>query len=288
VCVSSQAGCAQGCTFCATGRLGLQRNLAAWQIVEQVRTVHLDLPAGSRIHGVVFQGMGEPMANLDAVLQAIEVLSEPTGGQISASNITVSTVGSNPGGIRRLYKEAPKCRLALSIGSAISEVRSKIMPVELVHPLRGAVMDAAVEHALETGHQPLWAVTPLRGVNDSAADAEALAELVHDFTRRSGGIRPRLSVVPYNSITDEEDPYERTPLDEESAFRNALRERSVFSHRRYSGGGDVGAACGQLAGAARGEGAAADGEAGEVVNWAGRWAAGVKDTGRPGGLGAAY
>ena len=289
VCVSSQAGCAQGCTYCATGKLGLLRSLAAWEIVEQVRTVRLDLAATGtpgRIHGVVFQGMGEPMANLDAVLEAIDVLSDPAACQISDSNVTVSTVGSFPNGIRRLAKEAPKVRLALSIGAARPEVRQRIMPVERVHPLLGDVMAASVEHAIATGMQPLWAVTPLLGVNDDAADAEALAALAHDFTRRTGGIRPRISVVPYNAIAEEDDPYSRVPLEREAAFRNVMRDAGVFTHKRYSGGGDVGAACGQLAGAA-----SARDEAGAPAatnsNWAGQWAAGVRDGGRP-TLGAAY
>ena len=287
VCVSSQVGCAQGCTYCATGRLGLLRNLESWQIVEQVRTVHLDLRSSGavgRVHGIVFQGMGEPMANFDAVLEAMSVLCEPSASQVSASNITVSTVGSNPAAIRRLAREFPKARLALSIGAARPEVRATIMPVEKIHPLRGAVMDAAVEHAVATGLQPLWAVTPLRGVNDSPADAAALAELFHSFTARTGGIRPRLSVVPYNAIgewEDAEDPFQRTPAEEEALFRNELRAANVFSHRRYSGGGDVGAACGQLAGAAAKGGEAAGGDGAAVTNWAGSWAPGVRDDNRP-------
>jgi 23S rRNA (adenine2503-C2)-methyltransferase len=210
--------------------------------------------------------------------------------RISASNVTVSTVGSFPGGIRRLAKEAPKVRLALSVGAARPEVRMRIMPVERVHPLLGDVMAACVEHAIATGMQPLWAITPLLGVNDDAADAEALAELAHDFTRRTGGIRPRISVVPYNAIAETGDPYERVPLERESAFRNVMREAGVFTHKRYSGGGDVGAACGQLAGAAAQRDAA---EAGAVPvaapdsNWAGTWAAGVREERRP-TLGTAY
>lgn len=286
VCVSCQVGCAQGCTYCATGRLGLLRNLAAWEIIEQVRTVQLDLRAtgqAGRVHGVVFQGMGEATANLDAVLEAIAVLSDPAASQVAAANITVSTVGSHPNGIRRLAREAPKVRLALSVGAARPEVRRSIMPSERIHPLRGAVLDAVVEHAVATGMQPLWAVTPLLGVNDSAEDAAALAELVHEFTARTGGIRPRLSVVPYNAIDEDEagqpDPYSRVPLERESAFRNVMRDAGVFTHKRYSGGGDVGAACGQLAGAAvQQEGAPAGGS---TENWAGSWAAGLRDTGRP-------
>ena len=292
VCVSSQAGCAQGCTYCATGKLGLLRSLQTWEIVEQVRTVRLDLAATGtpgRIHGVVFQGMGEPMANLDAVLDAISVLSDPAACQISASNVTVSTVGSFPNGIRRLAKEAPKVRLALSVGAARPEVRARIMPVERVHPLLGDVMAASVEHAIATGMQPLWAITPLLGVNDDAADAEALAELAHDFTRRTGGIRPRISIVPYNAIAESGDPYQRVPLERESAFRNVMRDAGVFTHKRYSGGGDVGAACGQLAGKQGAQAGTQDAPpaAAPDSNWAGQWAAGVREERRP-TLDAAY
>ncbi|MCA9658253.1 MAG: radical SAM protein, partial [Myxococcales bacterium] len=105
VCVSSQVGCALGCAFCATGRLGLRRNLEAWEIVDQVRQIRDLLPAGARVHGVVFQGMGEPLANLDRVLAAIRALKEPSGLAIRSRAITVSTAGL-PAGIRRLAREA--------------------------------------------------------------------------------------------------------------------------------------------------------------------------------------
>jgi 23S rRNA (adenine2503-C2)-methyltransferase len=174
VCVSSQVGCALACTFCATGKLGLVRNLETWEIVEQVRVVRRGIVAQGlgRVHGVVFQGMGEPMANLDRVLEAIEVLSEPSATAIDARAITVSTSGM-PSGIRRLAREAPKVRLALSIGSARSEVRRSLMPIDRAHSL-DEVMDAAVEHATTTGLAPMWAVTPLAGVNDTPDDARAL------------------------------------------------------------------------------------------------------------------
>src|ERR1041384_7622489 len=114
VCVSSQVGCALACAFCATGRLGLTRNLAAWEIVEQVRVVRAHLAAATRVHGVVSRGGGEPLANLDAVLQAIRVLSEPCALGIDARAITVCTAGL-PSGIRRLAAEAPRVRLGTSI-----------------------------------------------------------------------------------------------------------------------------------------------------------------------------
>lgn len=245
VCVSSQIGCALACAFCATGRMGLKRNLEVWEIVEQAREVRRTLEAGQRISGVVFQGMGEPLANLDRVLEAIAVFSDPCALAIDARNITVCTAGL-PAGIRRLAREAPKVRLGLSLGSARREVRRRLMPIDDSFPFE-EVIDAVAEHARTTGLSPMWAVTPLRGVNDSADDARALAELAKDFAARTG-VRPRISVIPYNSITgDETDPFGRTEDAAEDAFRAVMRELSVPTHKRYSGGGDVAAACGQLA-----------------------------------------
>jgi 23S rRNA (adenine2503-C2)-methyltransferase len=253
VCVSSQVGCALGCVFCATGRLGLRRNLEAWEIVEQVRLVDRTLlkgkgVQGERVHGVVFQGMGEPMANLDRVLQAIRVLSDPSGLAIDGRAMTVCTSGL-PSGIRRLAHEAPKVRLGLSLGSAVRAKRKTLMPIDASHSLDD-VLAAAAEHAAITGYAPMWAVTLLAGVNDTEADADALADTVLSFVARTN-VRPRLSVIPYNAIGESveggDDPFARTSPEREEAFRERLRSRGVYSHKRYSGEGDIAAACGQLA-----------------------------------------
>jgi 23S rRNA (adenine2503-C2)-methyltransferase len=243
-CVSSQVGCALACAFCATGRLGLLRNLEAWEIVEQVRAIRRTLPAGARVHGVVFQGMGEPMANLDAVLAAIAILTEPCAQGIDARAITVCTSGL-PQGIRRLAREAPNVRLGVSLGSARAEVRRSIMPIDRAHALDD-VLAAAADHARATGLAPMWAVTLLDGVNDAPADAEALAARARGFERDTG-VRPRLSIIPYNSV-GADDPFRRTPPERERAFRDVLAAAGLPNHKRYSGGGDVAAACGQLAG----------------------------------------
>lgn len=246
ICVSSQVGCALGCTFCATGRMGLRRNLETWEIVEQVRIVRRRLPPKSRVHGVVFQGMGEPMANLDRVLGAISIMCEPSALAIDARAITVCTSGL-PTGIRRLAEEAPRVRLGISLSSARRDVRRSLMPIDRAHPL-DEVIGAAEEHAALTGLSPMFAITLLAGVNDSDEDAHALADLVMRFRERTGRT-PRLSIIPYNAIDDDasRDPFRRTADVREVAFRDALRARGVFTHKRYSGGGDVAAACGQLA-----------------------------------------
>jgi 23S rRNA (adenine2503-C2)-methyltransferase len=240
VCVSSQVGCALGCEFCATGKLGLARNLEAWEIVEQVREVRARVPAGARL-GVVFQGMGEPLANLEAVLAAIAVISDPCALGIDARRVTVCTAGL-PAGIRKLAAAAPNVRLAISISSAIAEHRLRVMPITRAHSLDD-VLAAGADHARATRLAPMWAVTLLAGVNDSDADAAALATRARAFEAETG-VRPRLSILSYNAI-GHPDPFARS--DREPAFRAVLSAAGLPSHRRYSGGGDVAAACGQLA-----------------------------------------
>jgi 23S rRNA (adenine2503-C2)-methyltransferase len=243
VCVSSQVGCALGCKFCATGRMGLTRNLETWEIVEQVRTVRRNLTSG-RVHGVVFQGMGEPMANLDRVIEAIHVLREPCGLAIDARNITVCTSGLPPG-IRRLARELPKVRLGLSIGSVRQEKRKSLMPIANAHPFQ-EVLAAVEEHARLTGLSPMWAVTPLASVNDEFADGAALGQAARAFWERTG-IRPRVTVIPYNAIASEGDPYTRSSDERFGEFVRGIESTGYRTHRRYSGGADVNAACGQLA-----------------------------------------
>jgi 23S rRNA (adenine2503-C2)-methyltransferase len=223
-CVSSQVGCALACGFCATGRMGLGRNLEAWEIVEQVRALRADLPLGGRIHGVLFQGMGEPLANVERVIQAIRVLAEPSAQAIDMRNVTVCTAGL-PAGIRALYREVPAVRLGVSIGSA------------------DEVVAAAGEHARATGLSPMLAYTLLAGHNDGDEDAAALADLCERFRTRFG-VGPRLSLIPFNA-----DPLDGSFVRSErlDAFRATFRARGLGTIVRYSGGGDVGAACGQLA-----------------------------------------
>ncbi len=243
VCVSSQAGCALACTFCATGRLGLARNLETWEIIEQVRLVRQTLALAQRVHGVVFQGMGEPLANVDRVIDAVRVMCDPSALAIDARAITICTSGL-PSGIRRIGRELPRVRLGVSIASARKDVRRRLMPIDEAHPLE-EVLDAVAEHATATGLAPMWAVTPLAGVNDTDDDARALADLSRRFTDRTG-VRPRISIVPYNSIDEGSgDPFARGDV---ALFLGRLAAYGLRPHLRYSGGGDVGAACGQLAG----------------------------------------
>jgi 23S rRNA (adenine2503-C2)-methyltransferase len=241
--------------------MGLTRNLEAWEIVEQVRLIRRDLGAtvggGARVHGVLFQGMGEPLANADRVIQAIRVLSEPSAQAIDMRNITVCTAGL-PSGIRRLAAEVPAVRLGLSLGSVRPGKRRQLMPIDGAHPLE-EVLAAVGEHARATGHAPMWAYTLLADRNDTDEDAACLAALVRGFATQHG-ISPRLSLIPYNAIGAPDAPLPSPGGDERGAsadpfvrsarldaFRAVLSAAGVGSIVRYSGGGDVGAACGQLA-----------------------------------------
>ncbi|APR77848.1 Ribosomal RNA large subunit methyltransferase N [Minicystis rosea] len=261
VCVSSQVGCALACAFCATGRMGLVRNLEVWEIVEQVRAVRADLaaeaaasegagpdgPPRGRVHGVLFQGMGEPLSNADRVIQAIRVLAEPSAQAIDMRNITVCTAGL-PSGIERLAREVPAVRLGVSLGAVIPGRRRALMPIDNAHPLAD-VLAAAGAHARVTGNAPMLAYTLLAGQNDTDEDANALADLCVQF-RADHGIGARLSLIPYNPVDGA--GFVRSPRLE--AFRDVFRARGLGTIVRYSGGGDVGAACGQLARPTMGKG----------------------------------
>ncbi len=237
VCVSSQAGCALGCRFCATGLLGFKRNLAAWEIVEQVRYIAREIrEAGlGRVHGVVFQGMGEPLLNLDEVLKALAVMSNPCGLAIDARQITICTSGIVPG-IERLTALGTRARLGISVTSARAALRRDLMPIEGKYPIT-EVVAAAKKFYEASGRLVMLAFALLGGVNTDPAEAEALAKLLEMMPAR-------LSLIDFNAAPGL--PF-RPPTEEERlAFVDALSRLGVPVVRRYSGGKDIGAACGQL------------------------------------------
>lgn len=235
VCVSSQVGCGMGCAFCATGRLGFVRNLAPWEIVDQVVKVQADSP--HPVRGVVFMGMGEPLLNYDAVLTAIRILVEPCGLAIAAKAITISTVGL-VAGIRRFTAERHPARLVVSLTTADPARRRELLPVERSNPTPDLIQALREYHAV-TGQRVTLAWTLMSGVNVSAEDARQLA----DLTR---GLPVKLDLIDVNDPTGRFQP---PTADELNAFRDALRARlGMPVVRRYSGGQDIHAACGMLAG----------------------------------------
>jgi 23S rRNA (adenine2503-C2)-methyltransferase len=242
VCVSSQVGCGIGCAFCGTGRMGLGRNLEAWEIIDQVRLVRAGLPPHTRIHGVVFQGMGEPLANVQAVIRAVRVMCNPSTLAIDARNITVCTSGFTPS-LATLLRALPNVRLAISIGSALPGKRQTLIPLEKSCPL-AEVLDIVADHARSTRIAPMFAWTLLGGVNDGDDEIDALSALIDRFVARAA-IKPRISLLRYNPIGPG-DRFEPADPSRTEAFRSALGSRGIPVVRRYSGGSDIAAACGQL------------------------------------------
>jgi len=231
--VSSQAGCALACAFCATGRRGPGRSLAAWEIVDQVARARDD--AGAPVRGVVFMGMGEPFLNYDAVIRAARVLSEPAGLAVGQKAITLSTAGIVPA-IRRYTAEGHRYRLALSLTSAIEDKRRRLMPIERKYPL-AELLAAARAHAEATRDRIMLEYVMIGGVNVGEEDARALV-------RRLAGMRVRLNLIDVNDAGGRFLP----PTDAERArFRAWLAPLGQPIVRRYSGGKDVDAACGMLA-----------------------------------------
>jgi 23S rRNA (adenine2503-C2)-methyltransferase len=236
VCVSSQVGCALGCEFCATGRMGFRRDLAAWEIVDQVIKVRDDSP--HPVRGVVFMGMGEPLLNYERVIQAARILTESCGMAIGGKAITISTAGVVPG-IRRFTAEGHIYRLVVSLNSADPLRRRELMPVERAYPTP-ELLSAMREYHEATGRRIVLAWTMIAGVNTRPADAEMLA----DLTR---GLPIKLDLIEAHDATGRFKP----PSPEElRVFRDALTAKlGVPVGRRYSGGADIAAACGMLAGA---------------------------------------
>ena len=234
LCLSSQAGCPLDCVFCATGRLGFARNLATWEIVEQLRIVRDE--ADRPIRGVVFMGMGEPMLNYDAVIRAARIFADPSGGAISGRAITISTAGVVPA-IRRFTAERHPYRLAISLTGATRARRRSLMPAaEKTWPI-DELIDAVRAHAAATRDRVTLEYVAIAGVNCGAADAAALVELLR-------GIPVRLNLIDVNDASGRFVP----PTDEERrAFIDALQPLGAPIVRRYSGGKDVNAACGMLA-----------------------------------------
>lgn len=235
VCLSSQAGCALACDFCETGRLGGIRNLETWEIVAQLR--HIAREAEHPVRGVVFMGMGEPLLNYANVMRAGRIFSHPAGSAIAAKAISISTAGVVPM-IHRYIDEQQPFRLIFSLGAPDSAERARIMPIEKRWPLTELI--PAVRAYGESSRQRVTlAYVAIGGVNTSPEHARQLGQLL-------SGIRVKLNLI---DVVDRTGKYRAPTALEMSTFRDALdRELSAPVVRRYSGGGEIGAACGTLSG----------------------------------------
>ena len=245
VCISSQAGCAVGCPFCATGELGFTRDLETAEIVDQVRAAARRLGAGRRLTNVVFMGMGEPLLNLDRVLEAVTALSDPRRFGLGARHITVSTSGVVPG-IRRLTGLGPQFTLAVSLHAARDPLRDVLVPLNRRWPV-AEVVGAARDHATATGRRISYEVTLIDGINDTPADAEAMAELLR-------GDLCHVNLIPMNPVAHT--PWSASPMPRIEEFAARLRHAGIAVTIRRNRGQEIGAACGQLAADRAGEPAA--------------------------------
>jgi 23S rRNA (adenine2503-C2)-methyltransferase len=241
VCVSSQSGCGMGCTFCATGFMGLAANLTAGEIASQVvwaNRAARSLPAWTpqRVTNVVFMGMGEPMANYRATRKAVARMMDPAGLGLGARHLVVFTVGLVPG-IRRLGADHPQVGLAVSLHAADDDLRSRLVPLNGRWPL-AEVESAVLDWRDRTGRRPSIEWTLMRGVNDTHDQATLLVPIA----RR---LRAHVNLIPMNPVSDA--PFQPSEPDRIASFVRILRAGSVPVTVRDTRGRDIDAACGQLA-----------------------------------------
>lgn len=234
VCLSTQVGCGMGCAFCATGRIGLKRNLEAWEMVAQFLAVRAECEGV--VTGAVFQGQGEPLHNYEPVIRAARILSHPCGGRIASKAITISTVGLVPA-IRRYASERHPFRLIVSLTSAVDHRRRSLLPVASAWTT-GELADAVRAYQSAAGGRVTIAWVVLGGVNTGDDEVEALRQLF-------AGVPLRLNLIDVNDTRP--DGFRRATDEELGAFRDRLRTLGVPVVRRYSGGAARHAACGMLA-----------------------------------------
>ena len=235
LCVSSQSGCAMGCQFCATARLRSVRNLTAGEIISQVWEIQRALSSDKKLTNVVVMVMGEPLANYEQVVKAIEVLTAKWGFNFSPRRVTVSTVGLVPQ-MHRLLHETP-INLTVSLSATTDELRTRLMPINSRYPLE-QLLNACRSLPVRSRRRLTFAYTMVAGVNDSPADARRLTKLLH-------GIRAKVNLIPFNVFPHS--GFEASPRPHIDRFRQILLDKGVLATIRESRGQDVLAACGQLA-----------------------------------------
>ncbi|GFO53660.1 dual-specificity RNA methyltransferase RlmN [Geomonas sp. Red276] len=232
LCISSQVGCAMGCAFCLTGTFGVTRNLTTAEIVNQVCAVKREEP----VRNIVFMGMGEPLANLSAVVPAVKILTDPDGFQFSNRKVTVSTCGLVP----EMAELGRACivNLAVSLNATTDEVRSQIMPIDRRYPLK-ELLAACKAFPLPSRRWITVEYVMIRDLNDSLEDAKRLVKLISHFPSK-------VNLIPFN---EHEGASFKTPTQESiDRFHKFLLDKHVTVITRSSRGGEISAACGQLKG----------------------------------------
>jgi 23S rRNA (adenine2503-C2)-methyltransferase len=234
-CVSSQVGCAVGCTFCATGYMGFKRNLSAQEITDQIMSIQRE--SGKRVANVVYMGQGEPLLNVEEVIKSLSILSQSVG--IGARHITVSTSGIIPG-IKKLAAAGMQITLALSLHAPDSKTRLEVVPITSKYPLP-ELLAAVADYAETTNRRVTIEYVLLAGVTDSPEQARELAQLVKD-------IPCNINLIPYNPTTTPEGvvAYQRPSLEAQNRFKRLAESSGKTVTIRLERGTDIDAACGQL------------------------------------------
>ncbi len=235
LCISTQVGCAMGCRFCMTARSGLIRNLTQGEILGQILGVRKEVRDQKRLSNLVLMGMGEPLANFENVIHAIEIITDNDNGlQFSTRRVTLSTAGL----ISKFEAlgKSTKIRLAVSLNAADDACRNYLMPINQKYPLKD-VMAACRRYPLSPRDKITFEYILIKGINDSPQDAERLAALLRP-------VKAKINLIPFNehSASDFKRPEEKTIL----AFQNILVNKKYTAIIRYSKGTDISAACGQL------------------------------------------
>lgn len=232
LCISTQVGCPIDCKFCATGAMGLKRNLTTGEIVDQV--IAAERLSGERITNIVVMGMGEPMLNYDNLMQALDILCSDSGLNIAKRHIVVSTSGLVPA-IERFTDEGRKYRLAISLNATIDTIRTRLMPLNKKWPLR-RLLEAARRYTESARERITFEYVLLAGINDSVGDARRLRRLLD-------GIRCKVNLIPYNTTMR---GFARPTTEVIERFYEELRSLPAPVTVRWSKGVDIDAACGQL------------------------------------------
>lgn len=233
LCVSTQVGCAYGCKFCASGMEGWKRNLTPGEIVAQI--IEAERASGHRVNNLVFMGMGEPLANYENLLKAIEIINAPWGINLGARHITISTSGLVPQ-IKMLADEPKQIRLALSLHGASDAVRSQIMPVNKKYPL-AELLEACVYYQTKKRKMMTLEYILIAGINDDPDEASLLARHAHR-------LHAKVNIIPYNKVDGL--PWERPSEERVDEFAGILKTLGTPVTVRREKGHDIDAACGQL------------------------------------------
>jgi 23S rRNA (adenine2503-C2)-methyltransferase len=234
-CISTQVGCAMGCVFCASGLEGVERNLTSGEILEQLIRLRNLTPANDRLSHVVVMGMGEPLANLDNLLEALEVACSPEGLGIGARHVTISTVGL-PAKIRKLAESGKQYHLAVSLHAPNDALRSTIVPTNDKTGIP-EILAACDDFVAKTGRQVTYEYILLGGMNDGPREARELVDLLR-------GRIAHVNLIPWNTV--EGLPFQRPEEDTKQRFIETLRRSGVSVKVRKRKGADIDAACGQL------------------------------------------